>query len=116
MILEGLSSWATRRRERNRPNRERAGETVAVAAPAGDENADPANAANAAAAKIQASWKGKKTREVTRESLSRKKNAGHKTGPLSPASVAKACGVVAVAAFAASVGVARGRRRRSDER
>ena len=94
-----------------------AGETVALAAPAGDENADPANAANAAnaaAAKIQASWKGKKTREVTRESLSRKKNAGRKTGRLSPASVAKACGVVAVAAFAASVGVARGRRRRSD--
>ena len=90
-----------------------AGETVAIAAAAGEENADPANAANAAAAKIQASWKGKKTREVTRESLSRKKNAGHKTGPLSPASVAKACGVVAVAAFAASVGVARGRRRRS---
>ena len=94
------------------------GETAG--APAGDENADPANA-NAAAAKIQASWKGKKTRDVTRESLAKEKqkNAGHKTGPtgpMSPASVAKACGVVAVAALAASVRVARGRRRRSDER
>ena len=88
--------------------------------PAGDENADPANE-NAAAAKIQASWKGKKTRDVTRESLAKEKqkNAGHKTGPtgpMSPASVAKACGVVAVAALAASVRVARGRRKRSDER
>ena len=89
-----------------------------AAAPAGtrgDENADPADtteAAQKAAAKIQASWKGKKTRDDLVRS-GRENNNTKANKSLNPASVAKACGVVAVAAFAASVGVTRGRRRRS---
>ena len=93
---------------------------IVAAAPAGtrenaNENADPANtteAAQKAAAKIQASWKGKKTRDDFVRS-GRENNNTKANKSLNPASVAKACGVVAVAAFAASVGVTRGRRRRS---
>jgi len=91
---------------------------IVAAAPAGtrgDENADPADtteAAQKAAAKIQASWKGKKTRDDLVRS-GRENNNTKANKSLNPASVAKACGVVAVAAFAASVGVTRGRRRRS---
>ena len=93
-------------------------ERSVAAAPAGtrgDENADPADtteAAQKAAAKIQASWKGKKTRDDLVRS-GRENNNTKANKSLNPASVAKACGVVAVAAFAASVGVTRGRRRRS---
>ena len=95
-----------------------AGDVAAAPAPAGtrgDENADPADtteAAQKAAAKIQASWKGKKTRDDLVRS-GRENNNTKANKSLNPASVAKACGVVAVAAFAASVGVTRGRRRRS---
>ena len=88
-----------------------AGDADVAAAPA------DAEAARKAAAKIQASWKGKKTRDGFRSRTSEKKNTHAKekesNGSVSPASVAKACGVVAVAAFAASVRVTRGRRRRS---
>ena len=93
-----------------------AGDVAAAPAPAGtrgDENADPADtteAAQKAAAKIQASWKGKKTRDDLVRS-GRENNNTKANKSLNPASVAKACGVVAVAAFAASVGVTRGRRR-----
>ena len=96
-----------------------AGDAGVAAAPAGtrgDENADPAEteAAQKAAAKIQASWKGKKTRDFVRSGRENNNtNANKNTNGVSPASVAKACGVVAVAAFAASVRVTRGRRRRS---
>jgi len=97
-----------------------AGDAGVADAPAGtrgdeNENADPANtteAAQKAAAKIQASWKGKKTRDDLVRS-GRENNNTKANKSLNPASVAKACGVVAVAAFAASVGVTRGRRRRS---
>lgn len=92
-----------------------AGVAAAPAGTRGDENADPANtteAAQKAAAKIQASWKGKKTRDDLVRS-GRENNNTKANKSLNPASVAKACGVVAVAAFAASVGVTRGRRRRS---
>ena len=87
-----------------------AGDADVAAAPA------DAEAARKAAAKIQASWKGKKTRDGFRSRTSEKKNTHAKekesNGSVSPASVAAACGVVAVAAFAASVGATRGRRRR----
>ena len=84
-----------------------------AATPEETERADPA--AEAAAAKIQARWRGKQTRERLRRASGRHERTERsgdcdENAPLSPASVAKACGVVAVAAFAASVGVARGRR------
>jgi len=85
-----------------------AGDADVAAAPA------DAEAARKAAAKIQASWKGKKTRDFVRSGRENNNtNANKNTNGVSPASVAKACGVVAVAAFAASVRVTRGRRRRS---
>ena len=88
----------------------------ARASASGDERAERAEknaadpAADAAAAKIQAIWKGKKARETCANAMMGKKKATDHERALSPASVAVACGAVAAAAFAASVGVARGRR------
>ena len=83
------------------------GDADVAAAPADSE------AAQKAAATIQASWKGKKTRDGVRFLSREKKETKKSNGSVSPfASVAAACGAVAVAAFAASVGVTRGRRRR----
>lgn len=84
-----------------------AGDAGGDAAPADSE------AAQKAAATIQASWKGKKTRDGVRFLSREKKETKKSNGSVSPfASVAAACGAVALAAFAASVGVTRGRRRR----
>ena len=84
-----------------------AGDADVAAAPAESE------AAQKAAATIQASWKGKKTRDGVRFLSTEKKETKKSNGSVSPfASVAAACGAVALAAFAASVGVTRGRRRR----
>ena len=83
------------------------GDADVAAAPADSE------AAQKAAATIQASWKGKKTRDGVRFLSREKKETKKSNGSVSPfASVAAACGAVALAAFAASVGVTRGRRRR----
>ena len=84
---------------------------------AGDAGGDAApaesEAVQKAAATIQASWKGKKTRDGVRFLSREKKETKKSNGSVSPfASVAAACGAVALAAFAASVGVTRGRRRR----
>ena len=84
-----------------------AGDADVAAAPA-DRNAGDKSGGD-----VVSSWKGKKTRDGVRFLSREKKETKKSNGSVSPfASVAAACGAVALAAFAASVGVTRGRRRR----